>query len=121
MLCTYKDPIDCVIIDTIYHHLFTNIFPLLSTLKIITTIGDQQTKFHIVVFLWLSLGHITPFFNLSKLLAQKRNKVSFIFTPRNSKSLLKLPHVNNLSNYAEATMDISLHTVPCHKKAYDNL
>jgi UDP:flavonoid glycosyltransferase YjiC (YdhE family) len=93
-------------------------------------------KFHIAVFPWLAFGHISPFFELAKLIAQKGHKISFISTPRNIKCLSKLPpnlqplvqfielplpHIENLPENAEATMDIPTHIVPYLKKAFDGL
>jgi UDP:flavonoid glycosyltransferase YjiC (YdhE family) len=93
-------------------------------------------KFHIAVFPWLAFGHISPFFELAKLIAQKGHKISFISTPRNIKRLSKLPpnlqpmvqfielplpHIENLPENAEATMDIPTHIVPYLKKAFDGL
>ncbi|XP_058739726.1 putative UDP-rhamnose:rhamnosyltransferase 1 [Vicia villosa] len=98
---------------------------------------DQSKKFlHIAVFPWLAFGHISPFFQLSKLIAQKGHKISFISTPRNIKRLpqlpptlqpfikfveLPLPHIDQLPENAEATMDIPTHIVPYLKKAFDGL
>ncbi|CAK8541881.1 unnamed protein product [Lathyrus sativus] len=99
---------------------------------------DQPSnKFlHIAVFPWLAFGHISPFFELSKLIAQKGHTISFISTPRNIKRLpplppnlqpfinfvqLPLPHINQLPQNAEATMDIPQHIVPYLKKAFDGL
>jgi len=85
---------------------------------------DKPKKFHIAVFPWLAFGHISPFFELSKLIAQKGHKISFISTPRNIKRLpklppnlqplvnlveLSLPHIDQLPENAEATMDIPTH------------
>ncbi|CAJ2670694.1 unnamed protein product [Trifolium pratense] len=93
-------------------------------------------NFHIAVFPWLAFGHISPFFELAKLIAQKGHKISFISTPRNMKRLSKLPqnlqplvnlielplpHIENLPKNAEATMDIPTHIVPYLKKAFDSL
>ncbi|KAK7270962.1 hypothetical protein RJT34_26509 [Clitoria ternatea] len=98
--------------------------------------GDHPAKLHIAVFPWLAFGHFSPFFEVSKLIAQKGHKVSFISTPRNIKRLpkvptdlqhlvelieLPLPHVDKLPENAEATMDIPQHTVPYLKKAFDGL
>ncbi|KAL5058192.1 hypothetical protein RYX36_029796 [Vicia faba] len=98
---------------------------------------DQPKKFlDIVVFPWLAFGHISPFFELSKLIAQKGHKISFISTPRNIKRLpqippslqlliefveLPLPHIDQLPENAEATMDIPTDIVPYLKKAFDGL
>ncbi|QHO40008.1 Putative UDP-rhamnose:rhamnosyltransferase [Arachis hypogaea] len=98
--------------------------------------ADQPKKLHIAVFPWLAFGHIIPYFELAKLIAQKGHKVSFISTPTNIKRLpklpsnlqplvelieLSLPHVENLPQNAEATMDIPQHIVPYLKKAFDGL
>uniref|UniRef100_A0A0R0KRD6 Uncharacterized protein n=1 Tax=Glycine max TaxID=3847 RepID=A0A0R0KRD6_SOYBN len=69
----------------------------------------QQHKLHIALFPWPAFGHIGPFFELAKLIAQKGHKISFISTPRN---IHRLP---------KATMDIPQHIVPYLKKAYDDL
>lgn len=91
---------------------------------------------HIAIFPWLAFGHIIPFFELAKLIAQKGHKISFISTPRNIHRLpklpqnlqplvdlieLPLPHVDKLPQNAEATMDIPNHIVPYLKKAFDGL
>ncbi|QHO09079.1 hypothetical protein HN51_067641 [Arachis hypogaea] len=98
--------------------------------------ADQPKKLHIAVFPWLAFGHIIPFFELAKVIAQKGHKVSFISTTRNIKRLpklppnlqpfvelreLPLPHVENLPQNAEATMDIPRHIIPYLKKAFDGL
>jgi len=97
---------------------------------------DDPKKLHIAVFPWLAFGHISPFLELSKLIAQKGHKISFISTPRNIKRLpklplnlqplvnfveLSLPHIDQLPEHAEATMDIPTHIVPYLKKAFDGL
>ena len=101
-----------------------------------TTMEDKPKKFHIAVFPWPAFGHISPFFELSKLIAQKGHKISFISTPRNTKRLpklpsnlqplvnfveLSLPHVDQLPEHSEATMDIPPHIVPYLKKAFVGL
>ncbi|KAF5184942.1 Udp-glycosyltransferase [Thalictrum thalictroides] len=92
--------------------------------------------FHIVMFPWLAFGHLLPFFELAKCLAEKGNRISFISTPRNIKRLPKLPpHLTHLLNFvefslpqiqnlpidAEATSDLPLDKVPYLKKAFDGL
>ncbi|KAL9263710.1 putative UDP-rhamnose:rhamnosyltransferase 1 [Drosera capensis] len=52
---------------------------------------EKGKKLHIVMLPWLAYGHITPFFELSKRLAQKGHSVSFISTPRNVDRLPKIP------------------------------
>lgn len=76
---------------------------------------------HVVMFPWLAIGHIRPFFQLSKSLARKGHLISFISTPRNLQRLpkipsdlaskinlisLQLPKVDNLADHVESSMDI---------------
>lgn len=106
------------------------------SLNTTTTMAGQPVKLHTVVFPWLAFGHIGPFFELAKLIAQKGHKISFISTPRNIKRLpklptnlqplvelieLPLPQVDKLPEHAEATVDIPHHTIPYLKKAFDGL
>ncbi|KAL1360738.1 hypothetical protein HN51_006124 [Arachis hypogaea] len=96
----------------------------------------NKKKLHIAMFPWLAFGHIIPYFELAKLIAQKGHKVSFISTPTNIKRLpklpsnlqplvefieLPLPHVENLPQNAESTLDVPYHMVPYLKKAFDGL
>ncbi|MED6194237.1 putative UDP-rhamnose:rhamnosyltransferase 1 [Stylosanthes scabra] len=99
--------------------------------------AELPKNLHIAVFPWLAFGHIIPFFELAKLIAQKSHKISFVSTPRNIKRLpmlppnlqpfvelieLPLPHVENFPQNAEsATMDIPQHIVPYLKKVFDGL
>jgi len=98
--------------------------------------AEQLEKLHIAVFPWLALGHIGPFFELAKLIAQKGHKISFISTPRNIHRLpevpenlqslvdlieLPLPSVEKLPENAEATSDIPHHIIPYLKLAFDGL
>ncbi|KAK7275296.1 hypothetical protein RIF29_16408 [Crotalaria pallida] len=99
-------------------------------------IEQEPKKLHVAVFPWLAYGHILPFFELAKQIAQKGHKVSFISTPRNIHRLsklppnlqpfvelieLSLPRVDELPENAEATMDIPYHIVPFLQKAFDGL
>ncbi|KAL6999806.1 soyasaponin III rhamnosyltransferase [Sarracenia purpurea var. burkii] len=96
--------------------------------------GDD--KLHIVVFPWLAFGHMIPFFELSKRIARKGHRVSFVSTPRNIDRLpkppldlpplldfvkLPLPSVEDLPENAEATIDVPSDKVRCLKKAFDGL
>ncbi|KAL3838665.1 hypothetical protein ACJIZ3_023256 [Penstemon smallii] len=96
----------------------------------------EDKKMHIVVFPWLAFGHIIPCLNLSKSIAQKGHKISFVSTPRNidrlpklppnlasSISLVKipLPKIDELPENAEATSDISNEQMGYLKKAFDGL
>ncbi|ESW06308.1 hypothetical protein PHAVU_010G036800 [Phaseolus vulgaris] len=98
--------------------------------------AEQQEKLHIVVFPWLAFGHMLPFLELAKLIAQKGHKISFISTPRNIHRLpkvpenlqplvdlieLPLPRVDKLPENAEATVDIPHHIIPYLKLAFDGL
>ncbi|XVF59112.1 hypothetical protein PTKIN_Ptkin07bG0249000 [Pterospermum kingtungense] len=98
--------------------------------------ADQGTKLHIAMFPWLAFGHMIPFLELSKLMAQKGHKISFISTPRNIDRLpklpatlsssiqfikLPLPRVENLPENAEATIDLPYQKVIYMKIAFDGL
>ena len=88
-------------------------------------------KLHIAIFPWLAYGHVKPFFEVSKFLAQKGHKISFISTPKNLQRLPKhplinfvsfpLPHVDGLPQGTESTAELPIHKVPFLKKAYDQL
>lgn len=95
---------------------------------------NGSRKLHIVMFPWLAFGHIIPFFNLSKFLAQKGHRISFVSTPRNIARLPKLPHDllpsitfveiplpkhESLPDNAEATMDVRTDDIAHLKTAYD--
>ncbi|KAG6621017.1 hypothetical protein I3843_08G136000 [Carya illinoinensis] len=96
----------------------------------------ESKKLHIAMFPWVAFGHIIPFLELGKLIAQTGHRVSFISTPKNIERLpeippdiatsltlvkLPLPHVENLPENAEATMDVPYHLVPYLKIAHDGL
>ncbi|XP_019183026.1 PREDICTED: UDP-glycosyltransferase 91A1-like [Ipomoea nil] len=98
--------------------------------------ADQDCKLHIVMFPWLAFGHMIPFLELTKLIAQKGHKVSFVSTPRNIDRLpklppslaslinfvkLPLPPIPNLPENAEATIDLPYDDVKYLKKAHDGL
>ncbi|KAL2504494.1 UDP-glycosyltransferase 91A1 [Abeliophyllum distichum] len=97
---------------------------------------DSRSKLHVVMFPWLAFGHIIPYFELSKFIAEKGHKISFVSTPRNIDRLPKipphlvssitlvkipLPKVEQLPESAEATMDIKNEDMPYLKKAFDGL
>ncbi|KAK7850154.1 putative udp-rhamnose:rhamnosyltransferase 1, partial [Quercus suber] len=102
----------------------------------LNSMAEPNKTLHIAMFPWLAFGHIIPFLELSKLIAQKGHRISFISTPRNIERLpkippqvaplitlvkLPLPHVENLPENAEATMDVPYHIIPYLKKAHDGL
>ncbi|XP_044480645.1 putative UDP-rhamnose:rhamnosyltransferase 1 [Mangifera indica] len=93
-------------------------------------------QLHIAMFPWLAFGHMIPFFDLAKQIAQRGHKISFISTPRNIQRLpkvppnlssqmnfvsLTLPHQDNLPQHAEATSDLPFHKIPYLKSACDKL
>ncbi|KAL7104287.1 hypothetical protein ACP275_08G234500 [Erythranthe tilingii] len=97
---------------------------------------EQKSRLHIVMFPWLAFGHIIPYLELSKLIALKGHKISFISTPRNIDRLPKLPPIfassidlvklplpklDELPENAEATMDINGGQMDYLKKAFDGL
>ncbi|RZC67202.1 hypothetical protein C5167_010904 [Papaver somniferum] len=99
----------------------------------------SQDQLHIVMVPWLAFGHLNPFLELSKSLANMGHRISFISTPRNIQRLLPnlssnlsssslisfvslpLPKDDNLHDQAEATIDLPAEEVPYLKRAYDGL
>ncbi|KAL2342124.1 hypothetical protein Fmac_010064 [Flemingia macrophylla] len=98
--------------------------------------GRSEKALHVAMLPWLAMGHIYPYFEVAKILAQKGHYVTFISTPKNidrmpktPKALepfiklvrLPLPHVDHLPEGSESTMDIPT-TKNCFlKKAYEGL
>ncbi|KAH0745253.1 hypothetical protein KY285_006910 [Solanum tuberosum] len=97
---------------------------------------NNTKKLHIVMFPWLAFGHIIPFLELSKFIARKGHKISFISTPRNIDRLPKIPYefsnsitfvkipllnVDGLPKDAEATMDITSEEIIYLKIAMDGM
>ncbi|PRQ48454.1 putative soyasaponin III rhamnosyltransferase [Rosa chinensis] len=98
--------------------------------------NNKDSKLHIAMFPWLAFGHMIPYLELTKLIAGKGHKISFISTPRNIYRLpplppnlstlitfvkLPLPENPNLPEGAEATADLPEDQVPHLKIAYDSL
>ncbi|XP_004287868.1 PREDICTED: putative UDP-rhamnose:rhamnosyltransferase 1 [Fragaria vesca subsp. vesca] len=98
--------------------------------------ATRHKQLHVALFPWLAFGHIIPFLEVAKHIARKGHKVSFISTPRNIQRLPKipetltplitlvqipLPHVENLPENAEATMDVPHDVIPYLKIAHDGL
>ncbi|KAJ4838782.1 hypothetical protein Tsubulata_024656 [Turnera subulata] len=96
--------------------------------------ADEQL--HIAMVPWLAFGHMMPWLELAKLIAQKGHKISFISTPRNIDRLPKtpphlssaihfikvpLPQIEGLPPDAEATSDLPSNKVQYLKKALDLL
>lgn len=91
---------------------------------------------HVAIFPWLAMGHLIPFMHLSKCLAQRGHRVSFISTPRNIQKLpkipphlspllnlvcLPLPHVDGLPDHAECSAEVPFHKQQLLKRAFDLL
>ncbi|RWR88004.1 putative UDP-rhamnose:rhamnosyltransferase 1 [Cinnamomum micranthum f. kanehirae] len=91
---------------------------------------------HIAVMPWLAFGHLGPFLEFSKALANRGHHILFISTPKNIQRLpkipphlsphidlvgLPLPHTNGLPDGAESTMDTTLDQMHCLKNAFDGL
>ncbi|GMH14675.1 hypothetical protein Nepgr_016516 [Nepenthes gracilis] len=93
-------------------------------------------KMHIVMLPWLGFGHIIPYLDVSKRLAQKGHNISFVSTPRNISRMPKipqhlaslidlvgfpLPQVEGLPPDAEASSDIPFEKLPILARAYRGL
>ncbi|TXG61604.1 hypothetical protein EZV62_012967 [Acer yangbiense] len=101
------------------------------------TMDNNKEKLHVAIFPWLAYGHLMPFFQVAKFLAQKGHRISYISTPKNIRRLsqlptdlssnlfrfvqLALPHVDGLPLEAESTAELPIQKVPYLKKAYDLL
>ncbi|KAJ7964793.1 UDP-glycosyltransferase [Quillaja saponaria] len=100
--------------------------------------AKNDKQLHIAMFPWLAFGHIIPYFELAKIIAEKGHIVTFISTPRNINRLPKFPpHLNpflnlvglpllpkhkaNLPENAESTMDIPSNKIPYLQVAYEGL
>ncbi|KAI3844413.1 hypothetical protein MKW92_022746 [Papaver armeniacum] len=97
---------------------------------------ELEKKLHIVMFPWLAIGHLTPFFHLSKSLAKEGIHISFVSTPKNHQRIPKIPqeltslinlvslplnHDQNLPEHAESSTDIPIEKTQFLKKAFDGL
>lgn len=100
--------------------------------------ADQTQKLHTAMLRRPAFGHIIPFLDLAKNMAQKGHRVSYLATHRNIQRLpkVKLPpyladsitfvqlplhNDNSLPENAEATMDIPHHNMLDLKRAYHGL
>ncbi|KAI3508977.1 hypothetical protein L1887_24000 [Cichorium endivia] len=101
-----------------------------------TSQNTPESTLHIVMFPWLAMGHLIPFLHLSKILAQKGHKISYISTPRNLSRIPKIPpqlshniklvslpfpKVESLPEHAESSMDIPHQKAQFLKIAFDLL
>ncbi|CAA0829274.1 UDP-glycosyltransferase 91C1 [Striga hermonthica] len=97
---------------------------------------EGKRGLHIVMFPWLAMGHIRPFFRLSVELALKGHRISFISTPANLQRAVKvpphlahlitlvsfpLPQVDHLPLHAESSMDVPMPKQQLLKVALDLL
>ncbi|PPS04998.1 hypothetical protein GOBAR_AA15670 [Gossypium barbadense] len=97
---------------------------------------DRTKKLHIAMFPWLAYGHTMPLLEVSKFLAQRGHRISYICTPKNISRLPKLPphlssnlsfvefslpHVHGLPPGVESTSEVPINKVPYLKRAYDKL
>ncbi|KAK7290830.1 hypothetical protein RIF29_05555 [Crotalaria pallida] len=95
--------------------------------------SSSSSPFHIAMFPWFAMGHLTPFLHLSNKLAKRGHKISF-FTPKKTQSKLdqfnlhphlitfypiNVPHVEGLPHGAETTSDVSLSLGPLIMTAMD--
>eukprot|EP01018_Ginkgo_biloba_P040298 Gb_04189 [translate_table: standard] len=104
--------------------------------RVFLKMGEKQI--HILMFPWLAFGHITPFLDLSRRLADHGLKISFLSTPVNISRIkpllhsqncsteidlveMPLPSVEGLPSGAESTSDIPNEISPLLMKALDGL
>ncbi|XP_027351417.1 soyasaponin III rhamnosyltransferase-like [Abrus precatorius] len=98
--------------------------------------GKLEKPLHVAMLPWLAMGHIYPYFEVAKILAQKGHFVTFINSPKNIDRMpkapqslepfiklvrLPLPQIENLPEGAESTMDIPSNFDCYLRMAYDGL
>ncbi|PKA66807.1 Putative UDP-rhamnose:rhamnosyltransferase 1 [Apostasia shenzhenica] len=86
-----------------------------------SAMDSEPIKLHVVMLPWLAMGHLFPFFELSKRLALLGHRVSFLASPANLRRLpvlppslsqllelvpCPLPPVENLPENVESTVDL---------------
>nr|QSH48335.1 UGT2 [Ginkgo biloba] len=106
-----------------------------------STCSKNCKQFHVLMFPWLAHGHISPYVELSKRLADEGINISFVSTPLNISKIrplfadyqncppgrkvqlleLPLPTVDGLPAGIENTRDIPPHLLPLLDKAMDGL
>ncbi|TVU36394.1 hypothetical protein EJB05_18327, partial [Eragrostis curvula] len=82
----------------------------------------KSGSMHVVMVPWLAFGHILPFTELAKRIAQQGHRVTLLSTPRNTRRLIRippdlaglvrvvdvaLPRVDGLPEDAEASIDLT--------------
>ncbi|KAK7412115.1 hypothetical protein VNO78_03563 [Psophocarpus tetragonolobus] len=100
------------------------------------SVGCDKGGLHVAMLPWLAMGHIYPYFEVAKILAQNGHYVSFINSPKNIDRIPKAPkclepyiklvrlpmaRIEQLPEGGESTMDIPMTKVCFLKKAYDGL
>ncbi|KAL6010936.1 hypothetical protein ACLOJK_001379 [Asimina triloba] len=97
----------------------------------------ENMKLHIVLFPWLAFGHMIPYLELAKSLAQMGHRISFLSTPRNIDRLLpnvprdlqpqlhfvKLtpPAIEGLPEDAQSANEVPSHQIPLIIKLQDGM
>ncbi|KAM0947423.1 putative soyasaponin III rhamnosyltransferase [Dioscorea sansibarensis] len=100
--------------------------------------NNNGNNLHIAMLPWLAMGHLLPFIDLAKRLAQHGHHISFFSAPQNLHRLpclpphlsslisfiplpLPLPPIHHLPSNASATLDLpSDHLRPLLRKAFDS-
>ncbi|KAF8411003.1 hypothetical protein HHK36_003542 [Tetracentron sinense] len=92
------------------------------------------TTFHVAMYPWFAMGHITPFLQISNRLAERGHRVSFLL-PTNTQPRLKnlnlypdliqfipvtVPHVDGLPPGTETTGDVPFSLYPLLMEALDH-
>ncbi|KAI8017446.1 UDP-glycosyltransferase 91A1 [Camellia lanceoleosa] len=73
----------------------------------LTSMADDG-KLHIVMVPWLVFGYMIPYLELTKLVAQKGHKVSFVSTAKNIDRLPKLPpSLSSLLNFVKLPLPLT--------------
>ncbi|KAF8411002.1 hypothetical protein HHK36_003541 [Tetracentron sinense] len=91
------------------------------------------TSFHVAMYPWFAIGHITPFLQISNRLAERGHRVSFILPSKTQHKLehlnlhpdlirlfaVTVPHVDGLPLGAETTADVPAPLNDLLTKAFD--
>ncbi|XP_057789303.1 UDP-glycosyltransferase 91C1 [Salvia miltiorrhiza] len=81
---------------------------------------EQGKKLHVVMFPWMAIGHLRPFFELSKYVARRGHKISFISSPRNLKKTVKVPpHLSRLIDLVAIPLPPVEHLPPDAESSMD--
>jgi len=97
--------------------------------------NENCKPLHVAMLPWLAMGHIYPYFELAKILAEKGHTVTFISSPKNIDQMPKipqtiqpfinlvkspLPHIEQLQG-EESSMNVPSNMIGYLKLAYDGL